>query len=282
MAAVTKDGELFRLASNRLQDDVGIIEAAIGNRPSMTTEVRKELLNDNVLIHKALARNAGVADFVNKEWKKDKKLVLELLKKNGSLLSKLDEPDREDRDTVLLAMANDPTAFKFAGDNLKKDKQFVMKAIELRLDNYHYIDPDLKDDKDFTEQLITKYGTPKVSTYNTNCFELLLFGYLNDEVKNDPAIFIAQLKHLPIQHDLRIAGYLPMITNKNVALEAVKRSVQLGYNIKSELLIDNDFLKELLNINCNILQFVGRTSDNWPKEITNFKNSINPLTKVID
>lgn len=188
-----------------------------------------------------------------------KEYVLEKIKRNGLELKNFIK-FQDDKDVVFEAVKNNGWALEYASDRLKNDEDIVLEAL-LKNNNKNlmrFVSPELKKDKDFIFFLV----------FN----DIRFFTFCDKSLKNNKDFVLKVIKkgkNIKNIEKYSINHYISktLKDDKDIILAGVSKEIFnyscLSYKIRS----DNKFMKKLIEINYNILDFAS-------DEVKNDKNFI--------
>ena len=211
-----------------------------------------ELRFDYDFFMKAVQLHGGSLQYASEKIKSDKTVVLESIKVNDvksglaneSFIIYASENLLNDRSFVIEAVAVNGKIYKFLKKEFKNDIEIINKSIENDPTVYEYLDNIYKSNFEIAKRAIS-----------LNPYKL---SYAPDDIKNNKEIIICAVEKYPdsikyasdsLKSDFEIAK-LVVMPNKN---HPYGRPRAIQY-ISSDILLDDLYFSELLEINPKILE----------------------------
>lgn len=136
ISAVSQIGCQLEDASNRLQNDIDVVKAALTNTPQAYRFASERLKNDKDLAMQAVGLKGMNIQHSSESLRDDKDLALLAVEKNAYALQHVSQRLQGDKVVVLKAVEYFPEVIKYASDNLQQlvgdgnPSEIIQKAID--------------------------------------------------------------------------------------------------------------------------------------------------------
>jgi len=162
MEFVMVSGDSLKHCSQRLQEDVDIVKAAVKMRPSVVTfstgEIREELVSDCEFLLSAIKDGAGkLLVHAPPAMQQDKSVVLEAVA-NGFEYHSIPTCFQTDSDIALTALETYSVELTDWHESLQSSKKFALSAVKVYYNLDEQLPGDLQEDKEVALQRLISAG----------------------------------------------------------------------------------------------------------------------------
>lgn len=173
IAAVKRDGDNLKWASNRLKRDREVVLTAIkySKEPGSFKKVMAQFRDDKEIVIAAVKRNGHDLKWASNRLRLDREVVLAATKYSKSTImytERIPEKFKDDKDVILSVLIRNPHDFASLPEYLKRDEELILKVLpglSFKRFNFDYhslgqlrailsnISNDLYEDNNFTRKL---------------------------------------------------------------------------------------------------------------------------------
>ncbi|EFC36692.1 predicted protein [Naegleria gruberi] len=265
LAAIKENVSAIEFASQRLKTDKNFVLKALKCKPKMFVdstlfEHLPHFHDDDEIARLAVEQQPKCLQYVSANLKNNRDVILKAIKKDGSVLEYV--PDNlKDREIVLLSTKSSryTCTLRFAPKEFTADKEIVLSAANSPGFYFLYAAESLRSDRDFVLEIVKKKGDSlrDVSPQFKKDREIVY-----DAVKSGRALQYAdpifwkdrEIATLAVSKD---AHSLSSLTDLKEDREFILNCISGANNfftfldyVNSSLANDNDFIDELLDIQC--------------------------------
>jgi len=202
LVAVAKHADALQFVSERLRNDVEVVQAAIRNNNEVVLAVRKldYVVGFTPYQNSAdpIKKNGLVLEFVSQEVKENKAVVLEAIRKSPPALQfasngirktinecglGMEEWRGNDREAVLVAVNQRGHALEYASIELQGDPEIVLAAVKNRWSALQFASESTRNDKEIILTALVQDGQA--------------LQYASKLLQNDPEVVLAAIKKKP-------------------------------------------------------------------------------------
>lgn len=201
LVAVAKHAEALQFVSERLRNDVEVVQAAIRNNNEVVMAVKKlpYVLEFTPFQNSApIKKNGLVLEFASQDVKENKDVVLEAIRKSPPALRfastgirktinecglGMEEWRGNDREAVLVAVNQRGHALEYASIELQGNPDIVLAAVRNRWSALQFASESTRNDKEIILTAIVQDGQA--------------LQYASKLLQNDPEVVLAALKQKP-------------------------------------------------------------------------------------
>ena len=197
----------------------------------------------------------------------DRESVLKAVAKDGEALQYA-KKFQNDKEVVALASKNKFWAFEYASDELKKDKDFILQL------NYHcfkYADLSLKRDKNFVLELIKEKSAYIIKGADESlkkdrevAIETVsrigeMIKFIDENLQNDKEILILAIQNTHFTDWFSEIIPKKMGNDKEVILEAIKKSDSIFKDVNESLKKDKKFILMALKESSCVYHYIHKS-----------------------
>ena len=158
-------------------------------------------------------------------------VVLAAVQNDGTALEYASARLKGNKNIVLAAVTQNGEALKFAAPLLTKDREIVLAAVENCTGALLYASPTLKNDKEIILTTLKNFKNKKV---------IEILDFIGDKLWKDEEVAVAALN--VSKTAIRYINYKLLISNKNVALAAIRQGHWIWHELDKTLLRDKELL----------------------------------------
>ncbi len=150
-------GSIFKLASDRLRNDLEIARAACEHDPDLIWDAGKEVRDNKEFVLLLVNRSPLIIDIVSPRLRNDLEIVLAACECDSSLIEFAGQEVRDNRESMLLLVKKfGGNIFKWASDRLRNDLEIVLAACEHDPGLIQYAGKEVQNNKEFRLSLNMK------------------------------------------------------------------------------------------------------------------------------
>lgn len=158
LSAVSRDGTLLSIASNRLKDHPDIVLAAIKNAPDSLSSASLRLQNDKPLVFQAVRREGTSVAFSTEALRDNKKIILEAIKNNPRAIQYASVELRQDPEIALEAVRRDGMMLEFSHGIALNNREIVATAVQQNGEALIYAPLHLRSDREIVQLAVKQNG----------------------------------------------------------------------------------------------------------------------------
>ena len=249
LEAINEDGYVLEFADESLRKEREFILKIVKQNGLTLFSANDSLKKDKEVVLEAVKQNGNALESADDSLKKDKEVVLEAVKQRGETLQFADKSLRKNREVVLEAVKKDGFALRFADKILKKDKEIVLVAVKVHASILSYADINLRKDPDILSLLNKVCANCK---HSCHCIAI-----------NKKSIRCQEKLCSCSECDCSKEN---LITDKNLALIAIKENRYQIEKVDKKLYGDQDIIKLALNskdpskwATDPVMEFIGKS-----------------------
>jgi serine/threonine protein kinase len=273
--AVNQNGLAYRYADRELQLNKKIAMNAFKNDPVAIKYAPSSIKKDKEIVLQIVSIDGLTLEYVHSDLKKDKDVVMAAVKENGIALDYAAKPMRDDKEIVIEAIKSVPDSLRSASERLANDRDIALAAVKadglalLRSSKKLFDDEELileacKSNGEIFEHLNEPF---KKKEFLMEALKTYTNAIYSSNFEDDEDVVLEAVKY-----DGTIIMNLSdkIKSNKKIIREACKQNMESLHYASPELLMDEDFILDVMDLNVSALRYTKLNEDkSFIKKIVN-------------